>query len=680
MSKAFFPRLAAQNIVKNGKFYFPYILTVIFTAAAFYICLAMSLADELPDMVRYMYLSVYMAIGCFVVGLFILIFLLYTNSFLMKRRLKELGLYNVLGMGKNNIALVLVYETAYVWLIGITLGIGVGIAFNKLVGMLAYRLMLVDAGFGFGVSIRGVWITAAFFGVVLIITLFKNLRRLRHYNPVELLRGGSTGEREPKTRVLMAILGVGTLGGGYYLAINAKDPMTAFSSYFLAVFLVIIGTYCLFCAVSTAVLKALRKNKRFYYKTPNFIGVSGLLHRMNRNAVGLANICIISTMVMVMVSGTVSLYAGTDRILDVRVPADINITMQVKGAKSEFPREKIYDQLCAMAAENGVEIERAYSICTVATRMTKDGDNYFNPTHTAGQGRFINFVTAGDVNDVLGVKVELKPGEAMLFGSDTPGSVTFNFETEKGVSAVNLTLLPCDIIPDKTALISAPYREAGQTDVFILPDSETLKNMTGLADSMKEGRYLREAYSIYIDTPADEELQQRYIQAVYTADADGNAFFSTGGEDNLLDYFAFSTRAEDTRDFYATNGGFLFLGVFLGVVFVIAMVLIMYYKQISEGYEDRQRFAIMQQVGLPKRDIRRSINMQVLIVFFAPLIVAGIHVAFDLSMMRQLLMLFNMFDLKITVICTLCVFGGFALFYAAVYALTAKTYYDIVSK
>ncbi len=672
MSKAFFPRLAAQNIVKNGRFYFPYILTVIFTAAAFYICLAMSLTDKLPNMTRYVYLSVYMGIGCFVVGLFILIFLLYTNSFLMKRRLKELGLYNVLGMGKGNITAVLVYETLYVWLIGVALGVGVGIVFNKLVGMLAYRLMRIDVGFGFNVSIKGAWVTAAFFGAVLLITLLKNIRRLRRYNPVELLHGGNTGEQEPKTRGLLAVLGVLTLGAGYYLAVTAKDPMTAFATYFLAVFLVIIGTYCLFCAVSIAVLKALRKNRRFYYKTPNFIGISGLLHRMNRNAVGLANICILSTMVMVMVSGTVSLYAGTESILDVRVPTAISINMQFNSPVAEFDRERVVNDLCTLAGQNGVAVEKASSIECVAARMDIDGGNYYEEGSRGGQVRYINFVTADDVYDVLGVRSELEPGEAMLFGSESYGSATFNF----GEDAVSLALKPCGIIPEKTLLASAPYREAGNTDVFILPDKAAVDKLTELVNSVYTS-YLNKSCIIYIDTPSDEQTLNEFVAAVYNADS--GASYSTDGSTSVS-FISARTRSSDMQDFYATNGGFLFLGVFLGLVFVIAMVLIMYYKQISEGYEDRQRFAIMQQVGLPKRDIRRSINMQVLIVFFAPLIVAGIHVAFDFSMMRQLLMLFSMFDFKVTMICTLCVFGGFTLFYAAVYALTAKTYYKIVSE
>lgn len=672
MSKAFFPRLAAQNIVKNGRFYIPYILTVIFTAAAFYICLAMSLTDEMPNMVRYMYLSVYMAIGCFVVGLFILIFLLYTNSFLMKRRLKELGLYNVLGMGKGNIAAVLVYETIYVWLIGVALGVGVGIVFNKLVGMLAYRLMRIEAGFGFGVSVKGAWITAAFFGAVLLITLLKNIRRLRKYNPVELLHGGNTGEQEPKTRGLLALIGVLTLGAGYYLALTAKDPMTAFANYFLAVFLVIIGTYCLFCAVSIAVLKALRKNRRFYYKTPNFIGVSGLLHRMNRNAVGLANICIISTIVMVMVSGTVSLYAGTESILDVRVPTAISINMQLNSPVAELEREKIINDLCTLAEQNGVAVEKVSSIEVVAARMDIDGGNYYEEGSRGGQVRYINFVTSDDVYDALGVRVELEPGEAMLFGSDTYGSATFDF----GEDAVNLALKPCGIIPEKTLLASAPYREAGNTDVFILPNKATVDKLTELVNSVYTS-YLNKSCIIYIDTPADEQTLNDFASAVYNADS--SASYSTEGS-TPVSFISVRTRSSEVSDFYATNGGFLFLGVFLGLVFVIAMVLIMYYKQISEGYEDRQRFAIMQQVGLPKRDIRRSINMQVLIVFFAPLIVAGVHVAFDFGMMRQLLMLFTMFNFKVTAICTLCVFGGFALLYTVVYALTAKTYYKIVSE
>ena len=311
MSKAFYPRLAAQNCIKNGKFYFPYLLTVVISSAAFYINLALAQTGSLPELKRYFYLSMFMTVGTFVLGLFFIIFLIYTNSFLMKRRGKELALYNILGMGKGNIGLVLSFETLYTWLIGAGGGILLGMLLQRLITMLVTRMLRIDVKYEFFISVYGIAVTAIFFGALLFVTLLLNLGRLHVQKPVELLRQGNVGEREPRTRWLLTILGLLSLGGGYAIALTTHNSIQAIGVYFVAVFLVIIGTYCLFSAVSVAVLKALRKNKGFFYRTGNFIGVSGMLHRMNRNAVGLANICILSTMVLVMISATLALFLGT---------------------------------------------------------------------------------------------------------------------------------------------------------------------------------------------------------------------------------------------------------------------------------------------------------------------------------------------------------------------------------
>lgn len=322
MNKLFYPKLAGQNIIKNGKFYFPYLLTVVISAAAFYIMTALSYYNDLPEKQRYDYLMMFMTLGSFVLALFIVIFLSYTNSFLMKRRSKELGLYNILGMGKGSIGLVLCWESLYTWLCGIVIGIPLGMLFQKLVMMVVGRMMRFNTVFEFYVSVKGIAATAILFAAVIALTLLNNLRRLHLQRPVELLHGQNAGEREPKTKWLLTLLGIGSLGTGYYIAVTTKNAFDALSVYFLAVILVIIGTYCLFSAVSIAVLKALRRNKRFYYKTGNFIGISGMLHRMNRNAVGLANICILSTMVLVMISATLSLYIGTEDSVNSHYPSD----------------------------------------------------------------------------------------------------------------------------------------------------------------------------------------------------------------------------------------------------------------------------------------------------------------------------------------------------------------------
>lgn len=674
MSKAFYPRLAAQNIIKNGKFYFPYILTVIFTAASFYICVSLSYTPDLPDLLRYQYLTAYMTFGCFVLGLFIFIFLIYTNSFLMKRRVKELGLYNVLGMGKRSIGVVLSFESLYIWIIGAGAGIGFGIVFQKLIMMLAQRLMRIDIAFAFYISPTAIVYTVLFFGGVLLITLIKNLWRLQVQKPVELLRGGSVGEREPKTRWLLALLGILSLGGGYYIAVTTRDVMTAFALYFVAVFLVIIGTYCLFCAVSIAVLKVLRKNKGFYYKTGNFIGVSGMLHRMNRNAVGLANICILSTMVLVMISGTLSLYMGTENILDRSSPASLNIAMRMAG-RDRLDTQRAEELFIGAAERCGLNVTKHAGGTSLTKYMMKDGANYNDRYNGETGAIYVTFMTAEDFTRLTDCPLELKPEQAAVLSGLSGEELSLEFvDAETGqVRSLSFETVPVQADWRKGYLSEVPG-SGGQEEIIVLSAEgyERVREYTLLTS----GRYYTEQWRFYIDTDASEEQQAECADKISSKDFVG---FEPEEIENI-EYFRVQTRSQDSADAYSTNGGFLFLGVFLGLIFIIAMVLIMYYKQISEGYEDRQRFAIMQQVGLEKRDIRRSINMQVLIVFFAPLIVAGIHVAFDFILMTKLLMLFSMYNTRVTAVCTLAVFTGFALLYAAVYALTAKTYYNIVSE
>ncbi len=320
---SFFPRLALVNITRNGQFYRPYLLALCSTAAAFYIVVALASAQDLPVMTRYAYLSMFMTIGTVVVAIFAAIFLTYTNSFLMKRRKRELGLYNILGMGKIHIALMLGMETVYTALIGIGGGLALGLLLQKLVTLLLYKIMGFGAYFGFYVSWTGICYTAVLFGGILLGNLLLNLVRMGRQSPMELLREGAAGEREPKTKGVTALLGVVCLGGGYGIALFARTAGTAFSLYFPAVILVILGTYALFSAVSIVVLKALRRNRKFYYKTSRFIGVSGMLYRMRRNAVGLANICILSTMVLVMMSRTLSLYLNSQKTLEKQFPGNV---------------------------------------------------------------------------------------------------------------------------------------------------------------------------------------------------------------------------------------------------------------------------------------------------------------------------------------------------------------------
>ena len=673
MHKAFYPRLAAQNCIKNGKFYFPYLLTVVISSAAFYINLALAQTGSLPALQRYFYLSMFMTIGTFVLGLFFIIFLIYTNSFLMKRRGKELALYNILGMGKGNIGVVLCYETLYTWLIGAGGGILLGMLLQRLITMLVTRMLRIDVKYEFFISVYGIAVTAIFFGAVLFVTLLLNLGRLHVQKPVELLRQGNVGEREPRTRWLLTILGLLSLGGGYAIALTTHNSIQAIGLYFVAVFLVIIGTYCLFSAVSVAVLKALRKNKGFFYRTGNFIGVSGMLHRMNRNAVGLANICILSTMVLVMISATLALFLGTEDAIATRYPGDLNAEVWY-WTDRPFDTDRAEQKLTEALEEQGATVIGSLSYSTTNRPAAFDGSSFIiqDDVYDTGSDRILILLAAEDYNKLSGQKVSLAKDQLLISGSDSlVGDVRFVFRGESGEQVMRFSAAPTA----EAFSLSSGDVYLGMVDYIILPDPDTLKEFeNNCARALGEDEAFLSWYC-EINTDGSDEEKAEWGAAISDPDNCGLA-----GDDSIQwELFRMDTQAENRQDFYTMNGGFFFLGVFLGFVFLMATVLIIYYKQISEGYEDRERFRIMRQVGLEKREIRRSINVQILIVFFAPLVVAGVHVAFDFNLVRLMLILFGLKNAALTAWCTLGTFLVFALIYALVYLLTARVYYRIVS-
>ena len=673
MSKSFYPRLAAQNCIKNGKFYFPYLLTVIFSSAAFYINLALAQTGSLPELQRYFYLSMFMTIGTFVLGLFFIIFLIYTNSFLMKRRGKELALYNILGMGKGNIGVVLCYETLYTWLIGTGGGILLGILLQRLITMLVTRMLRIDVKYEFFISVYGIAVTAIFFGALLFVTLLLNLGRLHVQKPVELLRQGNVGEREPRTRWLLTVLGLLSLGGGYAIALTTHNSIQAIGLYFVAVFLVIIGTYCLFSAVSVAVLKALRKNKGFFYRTGNFIGVSGMLHRMNRNAVGLANICILSTMVLVMISATLALFLGTEDAITTRYPGDLNAEVWY-WTDQPFDTYKAERKLREALEEQGAAVTGSLSYTTTNQPAAFDGSSFLiqDDVYNVSGDLILVLLTAEDYNKLSGQNVSLAKDQLLPSGSDSlVGEVRFVFRGGSGERVMTFSAAPTS---EKFTMSSGDVY-LGMVDYIILPDPDTLKEFeNNCARALGEDEAFLSWYC-EINTDGSDEEKAAWSAAISDPDNCGLA-----GDDSIQwELFRMDTQAENRQDFYTMNGGFFFLGVFLGIIFLMATVLIIYYKQISEGYEDRERFRIMRQVGLEKREIRRSINVQILIVFFAPLVVAGVHVAFDFNLVRLMLILFGLKNAALTAWCTLGTFLVFALIYALVYLLTARVYYRIVS-
>lgn len=660
----FYPRMALVNLARNGQFYIPYFLTVMGTAAAYYITLALAATPDLPQTSRYSYLTMFMSIGTFVIAVFAVIFLTYTNSFLMKRRKRELGLYNVLGMGKRHIAIVLGFETLYTAFAGIIGGAALGMLLQKLAMLLLCRMMRMDIVYGFYVSGSAIAGTAILFGVILLFNLLLNLHRIHVQNPMELLRESSAGEREPKTRWPLAVIGVAALGAGYAIAVTTRSAMMALGMYFIAVLLVIIGTYCLFTSVSIAVLKALRANKKFYYQTDHFIGVSGMLYRMKRNAVGLANICILSTMVLVMVSGTLSLYLGSEAALDEQFAGNLRAEVRYDPAEeTPFDSAALSAIVSKQLEQRGVSAAPVAAYRYLSFNVNEEQGALEVKKYLSGSSSMVCAMTPSDYAAITGAETpSLADGQMLLFtdGAGQRRNLTFRF-----AEAADVTLTAAE--PDSRYPAPRMFQPSA-VDVFYLVVSDgTFQELyvgqqTALGEAGGELMQWNGFWNVDESAVQPDEMEQ-------TLD-----FTGTGSWARLdLD-----TRSSFAQEYYSLNGGFFFLGVFLGAIFLMAAVLIIYYKQISEGYEDRERYLVMQKVGMEPRTVRRSVNTQLLVVFFAPLAVAAIHVAFDFSLMTRLLTLFSLHNGTLTLLCTAGTLAAFGVIYALVYRVTARAYYKLV--
>lgn len=662
--RRFYPRMALVNLARNGQFYVPYLLTVIGTAAAYYIVLALAGAPDLPGTTKYAYLTAFMTIGTFVIAVFAVIFLTYTNSFLMKRRKRELGLYNVLGMGKRHIAIVLGFEMIYTAAAGIVGGVLLGMLLQKLVMLLLCRMMRMDIVYGFYISGSAIAGTAVLFGVILLFNLLLNLHRIHVQNPMELLREGSAGEREPKTRIITAVIGVVTLGAGYGIAVTTRTAMTALGMYFIAVFLVIIGTYCLFTAVSIAVLKALRANRKFYYQTDHFIGVSGMLYRMKRNAVGLANICILSTMVLVMVSGTLSLYLGSESALDEQFAGNLRAEVWYDPTEeAPFDAEALSGAVTEQLEAQGISAAPVADFHHLSFDVDESGGMLEVKKYISSASSVVCAMTPTDYAAVTGADVpSLADGQMLLFLNGVGQNRDLNLRFS---GAGDLTLTAVE--PGPQYPVPRAFQSSAVDVLYIVVSDETLGALyegqrATLGDKAAAPMQWSGFWNVDEDSVQPDDLEQ-------TLD------FTNTGSWIRLDL--------DTRDsfggqYYSINGGFFFLGVFLGTIFLMAAVLIIYYKQISEGYEDRERYLVMQKVGMEPETVRKSINSQLLVVFFAPLAVAAIHVAFDFSLMTRLLTLFSLHNGSLVLVCTAGTLAAFTAIYALVYRATAKAYYKLV--
>lgn len=648
MNSRIYSRLAVSNIKNNRKTYVPFIFTSILTVMMYYIIDALAGNDsiEITNVITVL------RMGCGVMVVFSVIFLFYTNSFLIKRRKKEIAVYNILGMGKGHIGKMLTVETLIVGGISIAGGIAGGMAFGKLMHLLLIRIIHYDVGMEFHISVQSVSDTVILFAFIFFLTWFYNLFQIRLANPIELLRGGSAGEKEPKTKVILALIGVVTMAAGYYLAVSTKNPLEAINTFFVAVILVIIGTYALFLAGSIALLKLLRKQKKFYYKPNHFVSVSGMIYRMKQNAVGLANICILSTIVLVMISSTVSLYVGMDDVMAHQYPNDYQMTLY------EASQEKIdkANKLIEEELDRGGLKKEGETACHYGTAvLISQGGNKFttseNGTYSPRDLTELYVIPQEDYQKLENTSTSLKENEVIIYTTaENYGRDSIQIDGRKFQVTEELDDF---VLEEKNQSRVAPGM------YMIVANDEVATQL----DSLKSG--LR--YDIDFDmTGSDEEkaVVEEKIADRITEELPGTYFTS---------------RQAGTESFFGFYGCLFFIGMYLGFMFLVATVLIIYYKQISEGLDDRERYVIMQKVGMDKREIRRAIRSQILIVFFLPLLFSILHIMVAFNVITKLLGIFGLFNTGLFVLCTVVTVLIFAVFYIIVFAITAREYYKIVN-
>ncbi|MFR6472434.1 MAG: FtsX-like permease family protein [Turicibacter sanguinis] len=642
MNKFLYPKLAWMNIKKNKQMYMPYILTCIGTMMMFYVMHAISLNDGLLNMPNSMSLQSILSMGVVVILIFSVIFLLYTNSFLIKRRKKELGLFNVLGMEKKHIAWVLFFETLFTSLISLAFGLFGGIILNKLMFVLLLRLLKFDIPLGFELDMASIEFTAQCFSLIFILTLICNLVQIWMSKPIELLKGGQVGEKEPKTKWISAIIGVLSLGIGYGIALSVETPLAAIPLFLVAVIFVMIGTYELFTAGSIVVLKLLRKNKKIYYKKHNFIAISGMMYRMKQNAKGLANICILSTAVIVMLSTTVSLYVGMEESLHTQYPQDVFLRgNDVNDEKINRINQILDDKV----NEYQIKLKDEFHYKSKSMMATLKDGNYALGQNISSDSYLFGFISIDDFNRLEQTDIQLSVDEVLIF------SISGTY----GKDSIMINNQVYQIKQEFDEVSFQPKQENSLFPVYLLIVNDI--QIFGEEDVY---------YSVGFNVDNTDEVSVEFVDSL-------NTEFRL----NSIDAYV-SGVASSRADFLMSYGGLFFLGIFLGTLFLMATVLIIYYKQVSEGYDDKERFEIMQRVGMSKQEIRKTIRVQILMVFFLPLIFMMIHIAFAFPIITKLLALFGLMNTQLFLAATIGTIVIFASIYALIFNLTAKTYYKIV--
>lgn len=674
----FYPRLAWDGLRKNRRLVFPYMLTCICMIAMFYI-LAFLASPEITDLlpIGARTTAEIMTLGSYVIAVFSIIFLYYTNSFLNRRRAREFGLYNVLGMNKGNLARIMTFESLITSAVSLFLGLFLGIVLSKLAELGLMRIIGGTITYSLHIDMGCVVNTVLFYLAIFTVIWLSSIIRVSRSTAVSLLNSEKAGEKAPKANWLLGILGVMILVTAYYIAVTIKSPLEALILFFLAVIMVIVATYLLMISGSVLLCRMLQKNRKYYYEPNHFVSVSSLVYRMKRNGAGLASIAIISTMVLVMISSASCLWFGTKDAVNSLYPGDVNLTVRFYDRKliDEDNLDAFRKVIDDFRIENRSETEMAFELPFIDAEGVAEGKTIdfgdFDESMMLTKIREVSFIPLSFYNEVTGHNITLNEGEALVSSSGTAvnydhlelilnGNVK-NYRIidsidKKFVSGINAR----DIIPKINLVVDdisaiAMFFENSQ-------DDPTPMNLIW-----------RYSFDVKQSSMSKTDYAERVADAIYDVmekDPGTAGLYSVISEE----------RESESVYLISSNGSLFFIGLMLSIVFIFATVLIIYYKQISEGYEDVGRFEIMRKVGMTREEIKKNINSQLLVVFFIPLAFAGMHLAFAFPMIGKLLAIFGLHNKGLFIFTTLISYVLFAAFYTMVYKVTSNVYYNIVSE
>lgn len=665
MKSLFYPKFALSCIQKNKKFYIPYIATSVLWIMMFYILITLPLTQSFPEMRGSSTLTLILQLGTMVIGFFSLIFFAYTNSFLTKQRNKEFALYSILGMNNKNLSLVIFFEVFFVACITFAIGLFLGVLLLKIFELLLINIINTEIHYNFYISFETIKITLITYSIFYALICLHSIIKVRKTNTIELLKSQNTGEKAPKANILFGLVGVILLGIGYWMAITTENTFRAINVFFIAVLFVIAGTYVLFTSLSVIICKRLQKSKK-YYKTNNFISISSLVFRMKRNGAGLASICILCTMVLVMISSTFSLYAAKEDNANAQFPQELELSFGLNN-KQEVTNDFVTiltkhvheaTQKWAGNIENDVYFTSLYSPCTfIDNKIGFDSDIDYVVENVC----MVSFYSLSDYNRIFNKNIQLQDNEVIQFAlDDSLLNKTITIHTNDFI----VTDVIDEFIFTRSSLISAI-----PSIVFIVNDLATIENLIGNLTTSFGLPQMKKDFTMRFDTGLSDAKQ-----IALQMDLD-NLLVEENGMKASINV---TSRANSKTNFYELYGGLFFIGIVLSILFIAATVLIMYYKQIVEGYEDSPRFATMQKIGLTEKEIKQTINTQMRTVFFVPLVFAALHLAFAFPLISQMLTIFGFTNIVVFASATIICYLIFAVLYAIVYKATSKTYYEIV--